>query len=116
MRLEEFFKKYARGAGAKIGHKFAQELRTILSVQAPLRVTRGGRVVAATRAKPFAPPRRVTGALQGSVREVPTKNGLRVVVFKPYSVPLEKSARWYGWPHRFIQPVLRMMGLVGRNS
>ena len=116
MRLEEFFVKHARGAGIKIGHRFAVELRTILSVQAPLRVTRGGRVVAATRATPFAPPRRVTGRLQGSVREVPTKHGLRVAVFKPYAVPLEKSARWFGWPHRFVQPVLRMMGLVGRNT
>lgn len=116
MRLEEFFAKYARGAGVGIGRKFARELRAILSVQAPLRTTRGGRVVAATRATPFAPPRRVTGALQGSVREIPTKHGLRVVVFKPYSVPLEKSSRWYGWPHRFVQPVLRMMGLVGRAS
>lgn len=116
MRLEEFFKKYARGAGVGMAHAFKRELQRVLSVQAPTRRTRSGRIVATTRAKPYAPPRRVSGRLRERISVVPTAHGARVVVWTPYGVPLEKSTRMRGFPHRFIFVALANLGLIGRNS
>ena len=115
MRLEEFFKKYARGRGVAIAKQFKVELQQVLSVQAPTRRTRSGRLVATTRAKPYAPPRRVTGRLQARITVVETAHGARVVVWTPYAVPLEKSKRMRGFPHKFLAVALRNLGLSGRN-
>ena len=87
--------------------ELARELRRLLSVQAP---NPPGRAV------PFAPPRRVTGKLLESTKVHPTAHGARVVVYAPYSVPLEKSKKWYGWPHAFLSVALRNLGLAGRHS
>lgn len=116
MRLGEFFRKHAKQRGVAIGHRFAENLREILNVQAPVRWTRSGRMVAARKATPFAPPRKVTGRLRRSVTEIPTVNGLKVVVYSPYAVPLEKSHRFAGWPHWFVSIVLKRMRLTGRNA
>lgn len=114
--LSEFFQKYARGAGVGMAQKFKKELQRVLSVQAPTRVTRSGRIVATTRAKPYAPPRRVSGKLQSRITIVKTKNGARCVIWTPYGVPLERSSRWRGWPHKFVAVALKNLGLTGRNS
>ena len=116
MRLEEFFKKYARKRGVTVAEEFAKRLRQKVGKQAPIRRTRSGRVVATTSAIPFAPPRRVTGRLQRSIKVVRTAHGARVVIWAPYSVPLEKSRRWWGWPHAFVSVVLREMDLSGRHG
>lgn len=116
MRLEEFFLKYRRGAGVGVANEFAAEIRRILSVQAPVRTTRSGRIVAATRATPYAPPRMVTGALRRSVAVVPTAHGARVVVWKPYGVPLEKGTSVAGFPHKFVAVALENLGLSGRAT
>lgn len=116
MQLNEFFQKWARGRGVTVGHEVAVEVRRLLSVQAPTRRTRFGRLVATARAKPFAPPRMVTRRLRNSVREIPTKHGMKLVVYAPYAAPLEKSHRWRGWPHRFLSVALESVGTRGRNS
>jgi len=116
MRLEEFFEKYARGRGVMIAEQLAKEIRGVLSVQAPVRISRSGKIVATTKAKPFAPPRRVSGKLQKSVKVVRTKHGARVVVFAPYAASLEYTTKWAGWPHKFVQVAMRKMGLRGRHS
>lgn len=115
-RLEEFFKKYARGRGVGIADKFAANLRKKVGHQTRTRTTASGRVVAVFPAKPFAPPRKVTGYLQSSIKVYRTAHGARVVVWAPYSVPLERLTRWYGWPHAFVKPVLKAMKLTGRNA
>jgi hypothetical protein len=115
-QLAEMFQRYARGRGVQIAHKLAVEMRRVLSVQAPTRVLPSGRIVARTKAKPFAPPRRVTGKLQSSVKEVRVKNGVSVRVYAVYGYPLEKSTRWRGWPHKFVSVALRNIGIRGRNS
>lgn len=114
-RIETFFQKYARGQGVGMAEKLAVEIRRVLGVQAPIRYTATGKPVAATPAEPFAPPRRVSGALQASVKVHRTANGARVVVWKPYGKVLEKSRRWYGWPHAFVSVALRAIGLSWRS-
>ena len=106
--LYAFFTKYAKGAGVKIGEEFARRLRKKIDIQAPIRYTRSGRIVAATRAIPKAPPRKVTGALQASVKTQKTRRGLKVTVYKPYGWFLEFSVKH---PHKFFEPVLREMKL-----
>ncbi len=102
-RLEEFFQRYARGRGVGIAHEFAQRVRKKLSV-------RGAKGTPAIR---LAPPRLITGDLYRSVKEIATRNGVRVVVWKPYGFYLEYSRKN---PHRFLKPVLEEMGLEGKNS
>lgn len=116
MRLSEWFKKYARGRGVGVAEELKRRLQAKLSVQAPLRVTKGGRVVAATKATPYAPPRRVLGDLLRSVVVVRTAHGARLVIYAPYGWPLEKSKKWHGWPHAYLSVVLAEMGITGRNS
>lgn len=105
MRLHEFFKKYARGRGVQMAEQFAENLREVLSVQAPTRISRSGRVYAATPAIPGAPPRRVTGALQKSVSVIRTKNGASVQVYKFYGAILEEKN------HPFFAKTLKKMKL-----
>lgn len=102
MRLEEFFVKWARSRGKGIGHEFAQRIRKKISVPG----SKG------TPAIKLAPPRLITGELYRSVKEIPTRNGMRVVVWKPYGFFLEHSIKN---PHRFIKPVLEEMGIKGMN-
>lgn len=106
MRLEEFFRKWCRGRGVKKAEELAAETRKVLSV----RGTPG------TPAVPFAPPRMITGNLRGKIRVVPTAHGARLVAWAPYAAPLEKSKRWYGWPHRFLSVAMARLGLKGRHS
>ncbi len=116
MRLEEFFEKYKRGAGVGMAERLKTEMQRVLSVRAPTRITRSGRVVATTRAVPFAPPRMVTGRLRERITVVQTAHGARVVVWTPYGVPLEHSESMPGFPHKFVAVALENLGLVGRNS
>ena len=53
IRLSEYFEKYAKGRGVMMADKLAIELRRVLSVQAPTRMTRSGKTVAATPATPL---------------------------------------------------------------
>lgn len=111
-RLAEFFTKYARKRGITLGKKFAKEVENVLSrVQAPLRVTRSGKIVAATPAKPFAPPRMVTKALRNSVTVTETKTGCRVRVGKKYGMPLEFGKKLRGFPHRFFAVAAKILGI-----
>lgn len=115
-RLEEFFKKYAKGRGVTVADQLAVEVRRVLSVKAPIRRTASGKLVAATPAIPFAPPRMVTGALRNSVKVIPTTHGARLVIWKPYGLYLEMSKRYHGWPHKFLAVALRKLGIKGRSS
>lgn len=115
-QLHETFIRWARGRGVKMAEGLAKEIRSVLSVQAPTRVTRSGRVVATTKAVPFAPPRRVSGDLQRSVRVDRMWYGARVVIGKSYGFILEKSHKWPGWPHEFLKVALQRLGLKGKHS
>ena len=110
MRLEEFFQKWARGRGVLVADKLATEIRRLLSVQAPVRRTASGKLVATTRATPGAPPRKVSGDLYRSVRVHRTAHGARVVIYKWYSVPLEHRG------HPFLSVALANLNLKGRNA
>lgn len=116
MRISEWFKKYARGRGVSMAYALEKELKRVVGKQAPTRTTRTGKIVATTKAKPFAPPRRVSGNLQKKIRVVRTAHGARVVMYAPYSVRLEYSNRWYGWPHRALAVALKNLGLKSRNG
>lgn len=116
MRLAEFFERYAKGAGVKMADQLAIELRKILNVQAPVRRTRSGKLVATTKARPFAIPRKVTGKLRNSVKVIRTPRGASVQVYARYGVFLEKGKRPYGFPHKFVSVALKNLGLRGRNS
>jgi hypothetical protein len=72
------------------GYFLLERVQELISVEAPRRLTKGGRIVAATRAIPGAPPRKLTGALRGSgfVREVDEKR-VDVVFATPYARRLE---------------------------
>src|SRR6185369_8890143 len=65
------------------------------------------------RMGPAVPPR---GFLQGSVKVIRTAKGASVQIYAPYAYPLEKSTRWYGWPHAFLSVALENLGLIGRHS
>lgn len=112
-QLREFFQKYARNRGIAMAEALAKEMKIVVGVQAPTRRTRSGRIVAATPATPFAPPRRVTGKLQASIKVVRVKNGAKVVVYQPYGLPLETSTRWWGWPHIFVARAKHILGIRG---
>lgn len=113
-QLGDFFRRYARGRGVTMADKLAKEIKDVLSVQAPIKRTRSGRIVASTKATPFAPPRKVTGKLQKSVRVQRTRNGAKLIIDAPYGLPLETSTRWWGWPHKFIAVAMERLGLRGR--
>lgn len=115
-RLEEFFQKYARGAGVGMATKLKNEMQKVLSVKALTRISKSGKVVALTRAIPHAPPRSVTDRLRTNITVVHTAHGARVVVWTPYGVPLEQSVTMPGFPHKFVAVALENLGLVGRNS
>lgn len=114
-RLEEFFVKYARDRGIQKCEELQREVKRILNVQAPVRLTKSGRIVAAEPASPYAAPRKVTGALRNSVKVVRTAHGARLVIWKPYGFWLEKLTKWYGWPHVFLEVAMYRLGLRGRN-
>lgn len=114
--LVDRFRKYEKERGWTIGQQLVQQLKLILSVKAPTRVTRSGRIVAITPAIPFAPPRLVTGKLRGSVKLTRYKQLARLIISAPYARPLEFSRRWYGWPHKFIRIVLEQMGIKVRDG
>lgn len=116
MRLSEFFRKYAKGRGVTMAEALKVEIRKVLSVRAPTRTTRSGRLVATTKAKAFAPPRIVSEKLRKSVKVTRTVRGAKVTVYAPYSVPLEYSTYRKGYPHRFLSVALGNLGLKGRNA
>jgi len=72
-----------------------------VGIQAPIRITASGRIVAATPAIPGAPPRMVTKRLRNSIQ---VRNGNRIYVLVPYSVYLEHSKKH---PHPFVQESIR---------
>jgi hypothetical protein len=84
-------------------------------VQAPVRTTRSGKIVATTRANPFAPPRRVSGRLKDSVKVQRTAHGAKLTIYAPYAVMLEKSKYPYGFPHAFLRLAMVYLGIRGRN-
>lgn len=116
MRLAEMFQRYARGAGVKIAEQFAKELRQVVGVQAQTRVTRSGKLVATTRAVNQAPPRRVSGKLQRSIKVIRTSTGnASVQIYAEYAWYLEKRTGG-SFPHKFVKIALQNLGLTGRNS
>lgn len=96
--------------------KLLVEWRRVVGRQAPTRTTMGGRVVATTRARPYAPPRRVTGDLYRSASIVRTKNGARFVIWRRYSVPLEYGEKVKGFPHKHLAVAMKNLGIKGRHS
>lgn len=84
----------------KVARFFVQELRRTLQVRAPLRRAPSGRRVAKTRARPGAPPRRITHRLyRGARYQRLSKYRVRMGVWDvPYAVYLE-----YGG-HPFLAP------------
>lgn len=110
-RLAEFFKKFARKRGITLGQKFAREIQDVLSVQAPVRRLPSGRLVAVTPAKPFAPPRMVSGKLRASVKVTETRDGCRVRIGKKYGMPLEFRKNFGGFPHEFMAVAARRLGI-----
>jgi hypothetical protein len=59
-------------------------------------------------AKRYAPPRRITGRLMKGIKR--RKN--RVIVEAPYAWFLEYTYKRKSFPHKFILPALRQLGLV----
>lgn len=116
MQLSEFFKKYARNRGVLTAEALAVEIRKVLSVRAAVRRTKGGNLVAINKAKPFAPPRMITGKLRNSVKVVRTAHGARVVIYSKYGAALEYGRKWAGWPHKFLAVAMHKLGLKGRHS
>lgn len=114
-QLGEYFRAFARNRGVAVAEHLAKVVRQVLSVQAPTRITRGGNLVAATRATPFAPPRRITGRLQDSVKVQRTARGAKLTVYAPYAMPLEHGTKVRGFPHKFLAVAMEQLGLRGRN-
>ena len=112
-KIKEYFKRFARQRGVQMADALAEEMRRVVGVQAPTRRTRSGKVVAATKAIPFAPPRRVTGKLQKSITVRRTIFGATVTVHQPYGVPLETLTHWYGWPHLYVARAKANLGIRG---
>ena len=99
-----------------MAYALEKELKRVVGKQAPTRTTRTGKIVATTKAKPFKPPRRVSGKLQKSIKVQRTAHGARVTIYAPYSVRLEYSNRWYGWPHKALAVAAKNLGLKIRNG
>lgn len=112
-QLREFVLTIGKNKAKYLVHKMAEETRRLLSVQAPVRLTTGGRLVATTPATPGAPPRKVSGKLYKSVKEQETKHGAQLIVYAPYAWYLEKSTQH---PHPFFRVMLKNLGITGRNS
>lgn len=111
MRVHEFFRKVARQKCKMLADQLAREMRKVVGVQAPTRITRSGRMVAATRATPFAPPRKVTGRLQKSIHVIETKRGASVQVCAPYAQYLEYGTGREGFPHAFLSVAKSNLGM-----
>lgn len=102
MRMDAF---YDRVVAPRLAKLYAAALREVCGVQAPITII-GGRVVAATRATPGAPPRRVSGRLYRSIRVV----GNRVYVHAPYAQHLERDG------HKFVERAKRLMRTWTKSS
>jgi hypothetical protein len=91
-----------------MNERLAQEMRSVCSVPAPIRVSRSGRAYAITPATPGAPPRMVTGNLYRSIRTIrsPLRVAKWVLVGMFYGEILQKSHHASGFPHRFLEPAL----------
>lgn len=96
---------YTRVVAPRLAKMVAQEMRQLLNVQAPTRMS-GGRLVATTRATPGDPPRRVTGALYKSVRA----RGPVVYINKRYGWILDKTG------HPFIKESIRRACMRSRSK
>lgn len=111
MTLSEFFKRYARNRGVMMAEAFLKKMRENIGVQAAVRRTRSGRLVAIWSAIPGAYPRRVSGKLWKSARVVKTSKGAKVRVGNsrtPYAAKLE-----YGpGDHAYFYRTLKEMGLI----
>ncbi len=93
------------------GYHLLEKTQELISVQAPTRRTKSGRLVATVPAIPGAPPRVVTGQLRGSgfVREVDTKQ-VDVVFATPYARNLE-----FGMNHPYMIVALNQnLGALGK--
>ena len=109
--MEEFFKRWARQRGVMMAEAFAARMRLNVGKQAATRRTASGRLVAIFPARPGAYPRRVSGALQKSIRVVKTAKGAKVRVGNakvPYATALE-----YGkGGHAFFYRTMKEMKLL----
>ncbi len=82
---------------------FAKELKVVLSVPAPRRISRTGRPYAATPAIPGAPPRKLTGRGRASIAWVlaPDKRssavGTNVIYMRVHET----------YDHKYVAPTLR---------
>lgn len=81
MRIEVFFKKFAKDQGVKIAEKALVEIRKKLNTPYP------------PASRPYESPHRRTGNLRDKVRIVRTANGARLVAWAPYSGFLEHGTK-----------------------
>lgn len=106
MKLEEWFQKYCRNRGMVLAEKLLARVRKKLSKRAPVKITRGGNLVARTPALPGAPPRYVTGRLYKSVTLRRTARGAVLTIAAPYASFLEVS------DHKFLAPAKKELGIA----
>lgn len=104
MKIGQAF--YDKVVAPRLANMVAQEMRIVCGVQAPTKVTKSGRIVAATPATPGAPPRRVTGRFIRSIRVV--RN--RIYVGAPYAARLEAQG------HEFVQLSIKRALKRSRSS
>lgn len=103
MKLKEYFIRYARGRGVQMADRLAARIRAKLSNRSPL---------PPARAIPHAPPRLRSGRLRGSVKVRRTLRGATLMVGAPYGRILENSTTPKGFPHRFVRPSMKELGLI----
>lgn len=82
MRLEEFFRKYARNYGVGVAEEVRKEIIAISSKPYP------------PASKPGQAPRKRTGNFVAKVRIVRTTNGARLVCWAPYSGFLQHGTKF----------------------
>lgn len=89
MTLTQFLSELPNDVGIELADAVVASTREVLGISGDPK----------TKATPFAPPRRITGRLQRSVR----RRGLRVSVDAPYAAILEYATKPHGFPHSFAQ-------------
>lgn len=94
MSLEAFMKKRVSLVFAV---RVAEAMKEVCGIQAPVIIV-GGKKVAATRATPGAPPRRVTSRLWNSIRVYENK----IQIHAPYARFLEAKN------HKFVQRSVKL--------
>jgi hypothetical protein len=98
LTMDQFLDEVTADMGRWLADELVRQMREVCSVPGS----------PDTPARPYAPPRRITGKLIKSIR----RRGRTVVVEAPYAGYLEFGTARKGFPHAFVDKALKKADVI----